>query len=1063
MIAGQAVRTESMNIRKGIVSRTLRRLAVLWLLVSLALALTVGFLYADFNRHLLLSKKQDALEYLRVRIDQLEDNKEKIAQRNKVHFENEHLLDNPSSRQVRLNAHFTSLGGSTAFQIVQIYSADHKLIASYGVDADMPSIPKDSASRWYFDAHNQRLYHLYLQPVWLGADEGMGTACFFSLLDNAVLFHNTFPDVGLRLVWQDKVVASSAGPTALGESSPSLQDYSVSIPWDDHDNASPMLGVNFVEKSPINFSRSLVELLVVAVLSTLLAWFYFGRWLTGIAKRIQAKGEAVTLFAHDTALTPEVEALLDSAAQGNDEVAEVSQAVADLMRKIESQKIDMHNAADLLMIERERAEVTLACIGDAVVTTNEQGKVTFMNPVAEQLSGISIDEARGLLLDTVLHIINESSRMRVINPVHTVLRERRIVELANHSILLSRNGSEYNIQDSAAPIFLPNGELIGCVMVFHDVTEKHQQVLKEHWMAGHDVLTGLPNRALLTDRLKQAVAFSYRNQKLLVVCFLDLDHFKPINDNFGHEMGDQLLIEVSRRIESSLRGEDTVARIGGDEFVLILSSAGDLPEAKRALERIVSQLALPYQINGHTLEITASLGAVAEVGSHDLDSDLLLRQADQAMYQAKQMGRNCLHFFDSATDQIVQSQQKILARLRLALHEREFRLHYQPKVNMRTGDVVGFEALIRWQHPERGLLSPIEFLPQIEHTDLIFGVGEWVIEEALFEIEHWLQAGLELQKVSVNINGRHLMRADFAERLRQALSRHPMVPPSYLEIEILETASLENLELVSQIMTNCKKIGVSFSIDDFGTGYSSLTYLRHLPADTLKLDQTFVRDMLEDPNDAAIIEGSISLAQVFHRSTIAEGVETELHGTALLSLGCDLAQGYGIAKPMPAETVGDWLKHYRANSTWLQWGKAHWRKSDFPLLVAQNDHLRWVRQVIALLDGESLHLTEAELTDHHRCRFGGWYYDIGGLRYGHLAAFKNIEAPHVKVHQLGREIVSLYLGGKAAEARQASEQLLQLKDQIIGLLAVLQTEAETSNRPAEVSEGSVAGSSEATK
>ncbi|MFC5302760.1 EAL and GGDEF domain-containing protein [Azospira restricta] len=444
-------------------------------------------------------------------------------------------------------------------------------------------------------------------------------------------------------------------------------------------------------------------------------------------------------------------------------------------------------------------------------------------------------------------------------------------------------------------------------------------VLKEHdrqldRIAHYDPLTGVPNRTLLADRMRQALAQARRSGSLLAICYLDLDGFKPINDNFGHDTGDRVLVAVAARLQACLRASDTVARVGGDEFVLLLQGIDDLDECKQALARILGEIARPLAVDGRDIRLSGSLG-VALYPKDDADSDTLLRHADQAMYLAKQGGRNRFHLFDPEHDRLARERTERLARIAQALRDGEFVLYYQPQVDMRSGRVAGVEALIRWQHPQRGLLPPADFLSVIEDSELIVEVGDWVIATALAQLDAWQRIGLQL-RVGVNIAARHLLHAAFAERLQAQLADFPEVAPQALELEILETAALEDIERVSRVIRECRALGVSFSLDDFGTGYSSLAYLKSLPAETVKIDQTFVRDMLVDAEDRAIVEGVIGLARVFRREVIAEGVETAAHGALLLRLGCDMAQGYGIARPMPAADLPVWVGQWRPDPGW---------------------------------------------------------------------------------------------------------------------------------------------------
>lgn len=456
------------------------------------------------------------------------------------------------------------------------------------------------------------------------------------------------------------------------------------------------------------------------------------------------------------------------------------------------------------------------------------------------------------------------------------------------------------------------------VALFTDITgiKEHQNQL-EH-IAHFDVLTGLANRVLLSDRLQQAMAQAQRRQQQLAVAYLDLDGFKTINDHYGHETGDQLLIALAQRMKQALREGDTLARLGGDEFVAVLVDLNEAAASLPMLTRLLTAAALPVQIGDLSLHVSASLGVTFYPQSLEMDADQLLRQADQAMYQAKVAGKDCYKIFDAEQDLDLRGHHQSLERVRLALENDEFVLHFQPKVNMRSGKVIGAEALIRWQHPEKGLLAPADFLPVIEDHPLAVAVGEWAINTALTQIERWHSAGLDVP-VSVNVGAHQLQQGNFVERLKRILAKHPQVNPTSLELEVLETSALADMAQVSQVIEDCALFGVMFALDDFGTGYSSLTYLKRLRVTMLKIDKSFVRDMLKDPDDLAILEGVIGLAAAFKRQVIAEGVETIEHGTALLNLGCELAQGYGIARPMPGAGMPAWAAAWRPDDAWSNW------------------------------------------------------------------------------------------------------------------------------------------------
>jgi diguanylate cyclase (GGDEF)-like protein/PAS domain S-box-containing protein len=429
-----------------------------------------------------------------------------------------------------------------------------------------------------------------------------------------------------------------------------------------------------------------------------------------------------------------------------------------------------------------------------------------------------------------------------------------------------------------------------------------------------DALTHLPNRVLLSDRLSQAMVKCQRSNGSLAVAFIDLDGFKAINDNYGHNIGDELLVVLSKRMKEALREEDTLARIGGNEFIAVMVDLEKIEDSEPVLQRLLKSAADPVVLADTSMQVSASIG-VTHYPQDGADAEQLMRHADQAMYSAKQAGKNRYHLFDTAKDRAVKTQRQSIGDVRSALQRSEFVLHYQPKVNMRTGAVIGVEALIRWQHPVRGMLLPLDCLPVIEDHEISLKLGEWVINTALSQRCLWLSAGIALP-ISVNISAYQLQQDNFATRLALLLAAHPQVDPRCLELEILETSALSDIGKVSATMDACHKLGVRFAFDDFGTGYSSLTYLKRLPAYLIKIDQSFVRDMLLDADDLVIIEGIVGLAKAFKREVLAEGVETVAHGVALLQLGCELGQGYGIARPMPAAEIPKWISNWQVDASW---------------------------------------------------------------------------------------------------------------------------------------------------
>jgi diguanylate cyclase (GGDEF)-like protein/PAS domain S-box-containing protein len=593
-----------------------------------------------------------------------------------------------------------------------------------------------------------------------------------------------------------------------------------------------------------------------------------------------------------------------------------------------------------------------------------------------------------------------------------------------------KNSELYAVMLNISALRDAQGNIRQYMGLMSDITaiKEHENEL-EH-MAHFDALTLLPNRVLLADRLQQGMVQVLRRAQSLTVAYLDLDKFKTVNDTLGHEIGDQLLIALAARMKQALREGDTLARLGGDEFVAVLLDIGDPKAAELTLVRLLGAVASPVQIEDHVIQISASLGVTFYPQADEVGPDQLLRQADQAMYQAKQAGKNRYHVFDAVLDRSLRGYHESVERILQAMNAHEFVLHYQPKVNMRTGALIGAEALIRWQHLERGLLAPAEFLPLIEDHPMTVALGEWVIEAALTQIELWQTAGLWLP-VSVNIGARQLQQSDFVDRLRALLAAHPKVHPGHLEMEVLETSALERLVWVSHVIDECRKLGVLFALDDFGTGYSSLTYLKRLPVNQLKIDQSFVQNMLNDPDDLSILEGVIGLASAFRREVIAEGVETVAHGALLLQLGCELAQGYGVARPMPPQEVPAWRAAWHPDPVWRDLQPVD--PKDFPLLFASVEIHALARTLSEYICGEG----DAPPVDEHHCHFGQWLATDGQARLGAGPAFQAVVALHQQFHEMAAELYALYAKGQIQEARKRWAEFQNVRDELLGQLKVL--------------------------
>ena len=576
------------------------------------------------------------------------------------------------------------------------------------------------------------------------------------------------------------------------------------------------------------------------------------------------------------------------------------------------------------------------------------------------------------------------------------------------------------------------GETVHYLCLVSDMTQNKEQQKKLEFMAHYDVLTKLPNRAYFAERFKQAVAHSKRTKSLLAICFLDLDHFKPINDNFGHTVGDKLLIEVAHRIKVNIRENDTVSRLGGDEFSLLLGDLDSVVECEQLLTRIHSTLSQPYLIEDKTIVISASSG-VTIFPQDEADPDTLLRHADQAMYKAKLSGRNHYQFFNTQDDALVIQKHQQLKEIQAALVNEEFHLYYQPKIDMKTGKVYGAEALIRWHHPIKGLIPPLDFLPLIEGSDVEVQLGNWVMKTAIKQLEIWKNIDLELE-VSINISSHHLQSSSFFTHLSSALEQHPNIDSKFLQLEILESSALSDLGAIGSIINTCyDNFGVSIALDDFGTGYSSLNHLRHLKVKTIKIDRSFVKNMLDNPNDYAIVDGVISLAGTFNREVIAEGVETSEHGLMLLIMGCEHAQGFGISPPMPAELFPEWVDSYQVNTEWVKCGVniqsiESRRLNLFKLITKQ-----WIKQFKKTIHSSPENVIFWPTMKQTRCHCGTWLKRSRKENIFDEDYLNNLEQAHKSMHRLASELKEKYLADEIEFARNGLEQLETTLNELVNL------------------------------
>jgi len=567
---------------------------------------------------------------------------------------------------------------------------------------------------------------------------------------------------------------------------------------------------------------------------------------------------------------------------------------------------DRRDMEDALFVEKERAQVTLNSLGDAVVSTDISGNVAFLNLVAEKMTGWSCREAAGRSMAEVCRILDAADRQAIPNPMEMALGQNRTVHLPPNCILVRRDGFEIPIEDSVAPIHDRDGQATGAVIVFRDVSAAQAMALQMSHSAQHDFLTGLPNRMLLNDRINQAIFFAQRHMKKVAVLFLDLDGFKHINDSLGHPTGDKLLQSVAKRLVDCVRDTDTVSRQGGDEFVVLLSEVERSEDAAIAGRRMLQAVADVHSIALHDLHVTSSIG-VSVFPEDGLDAETLVKNADTAMYQAKENGRHSYQFFKPTMNVRAVERQSIEESLRRALERQEFALYYQPKVNVGTGEITGAEALIRWTHPIRGLVSPAQFIPVAEDSGLILPIGKWVLHEACTQARAWADAGLHLGTMAVNISAVEFRNENFLESVFGILKDTGLDPKS-LELELTESVLMKRVESAASVLQTLRASGVQVAVDDFGTGYSSLSYLRKFPIDALKIDQSFIREITSGSCDTTIVTAVIGMARSMKLRVVAEGVETHEQMVFLQSHQCDEAQGYYFSRPVPAEQFAKLLQ-----------------------------------------------------------------------------------------------------------------------------------------------------------
>jgi len=554
-----------------------------------------------------------------------------------------------------------------------------------------------------------------------------------------------------------------------------------------------------------------------------------------------------------------------------------------------------------LFEQEERAQVTLDSIGDAVVTTDARGIVHYLNPVAAFLLGGAAAAPRGQPLNVVFQVADERDHYTGVDLIAWCLEQGQPVRLPEPGVLVNRAGQRYAVRASAAPLRDLQGRIAGAVLTFSDITENRRLTEQMMYQATHDALTQLPNLDLLRDRLRQAIAHAQRAGYNLALLFVDLDHFKKVNESLGHTAGDALLRAVAARLLDGARKEDTIARVGGDEFICVLEDLHEEDRIASFAHKILKILKSPFQLEGHECFVTASIG-VSLFPRDGEDVETLLKNADTAMYRAKENGRDNIQFY--ARDLHVRTLERLVMEqdLRRALERQELEVYYQPQMDLHRSCIIGVEALLRWRHPQRGLISPADFVPLAEEIGLIETIGEWVLRTACQQARIWQRQGLPALRMGVNMSPRQFLRPGVASMVTRILQETGL-EPCYLDLEITESLVMKDVTGSIAIMHALKGIGVKLSIDDFGTGYSSLSYLKQFPIDQLKIDKSFLHEIAISEEDAAITLAIIAMAHSMRLTVIAEGVEDERQLAFLQTNQCDEIQGYYLSRPVPAHKI----------------------------------------------------------------------------------------------------------------------------------------------------------------
>ncbi len=986
-------------------------------------------------QHRLAEHFHNHQERLARALDAIREEGERLA------AELEHLrLANLSDQQLsaQLTAFFTRIASYERFADVVLYQGDSHPIYARGCPAQFDGYPgthrlgeNREKTIFFFEMNPCSGFPQawVATPFWLGL-RGSGWLLLGFSLDHGWLY--TLANRGeaelLFLFFRNQIVASSLGEQGVAQPISATEQIEINgdvFTVQGVATLTPEMNLVFRQshRPLVTGTAAALFAMGIAFLVTGLLWLLVGRWANMKGALIVQLAKASACFRthfQRSNCTPYLQLLQH---QPN----ELGQLASDL---------------DQLMTEVEKRQEalsvmawTLELLQEAVLILDERGQIVSASPAWRRLIG---EDHPTNSVDTFAAFLPERECRSWSMLLDNLRAEGSGATGQMRLTLIASSGSDPRWIEARVVFLGAKYDARFCVVV-REITEAIRQEEQFRFLALHDPLTHLPNRRLFAERFALAKAFADRDTTLLAVCLLDLDGFKPVNDRFGHAAGDQLLVEVSRRLQQELRDTDTVARLGGDEFALLLVGLKDMAEVETILQHLIEAVSAPYVVEGCAVNVTASIGLTCYPLDTAEEIDTLLRHADLAMYRAKQQGRNRFCLFDVQEFQEEIKTSHTIVAFKDALRRGEMVLYYQPKIDLRTGLVAGVEALIRWHHPERGLISPAAFIPVVEKEhSLSVALGEWVIDTALQQIAQWQAAGVAWP-VSVNLISHHFLQPDFPKRLAALLARYPTVSPSFLEIEVVESTLITDLAVACQNLSACRALGISASLDDFGTGYSSLAYLKELPITVVKLDRSFVSGLLDQPRSLQLVQSVIELVHRLGMAVVAEGVESRDEGFILQRLGCEYVQGYAFARPMPAEALQEWYQHYRPDEELCKWGNLLWSFDDLPLLLANRDVSEWAKRLERYLEGGHLALEEIEIGDPHQCRFGQWYYQRGQLLRD-LPSFAHIEPVHDYLHELGQQIVALCRAGDRGAAKALLPELHAVKEQLTALVDQLHQE-----------------------